>query len=139
MKIETLFQISKLDQSPIIVNGQVFTYKATGNTRAVFENEDRTYVVKVDLNRIDGNFYNQEEFEVYQTANEVKKSQLAETILLENGYIMQEWLNTLDDNRFDKRRLTFEEIRFAASCRSEVGFDKDGNLKCFDLPEYKKY
>lgn len=139
MKIETLFQNSKLDQSPIIVNGQVFTYKATGNTRVVFENEDRTYVVKVDLNRIDGNFYNQEEFEHYQSANETKKLQLAETILLENGYIIQEWLNTLDDDRFEKRRFTFEEIRFAASCRSEVGFDKNGNLKCFDLPEFKKY
>lgn len=124
---------------PIVVNGQIFSYKATGMTRIVYENKDKTLVVKKCISDYRDNFYNNEEFEYYQNADEVAKKQLAETFLNENGLIVQEWLYTLDDNRFEKPRLSFEQIRFANSCRKEVGFDKNGNLKCFDLPEYKKY
>lgn len=31
------------------------------------------------------------------------------------------------------------QIQFAGKCRDEVGWDKDGNLKCFDLDEYRKW
>lgn len=125
----------------IIVNGEAFTFKATGLTRRVFENADKTKVVKVPVEKYSQHF-NDDERDIWDNASEEKRKELATTEMLPNGYIMQEYLHSLDDpNTADwlGRIMTMKEIRFADSCRSDVGFDKDGNLKCFDLEEYKKY
>lgn len=125
----------------IIVNGEAFTYKAMGNTRKVFVNADKTKVIKIPIGYSYQNF-NQEEIDLFERANEEKRKEIAHTEMLESGYIMQEYLHTLDDpDTFDwlGRIMTMKEIRFADSCRSDVGYDKDGNLKCFDIHEYKKY
>lgn len=125
----------------IIINGEIFTYKNTGLTRRVFVNKDKTKVVKI-LVSDDRFHFNTEEAEIWNKATEERRKEFAKTELLETGEIVQEFLYTLDDPATMKwlgRALTMKEIRFAASCRNDVGFDKDGNLKCFDLHEYKKY
>lgn len=125
----------------IIVNGEAFTFKATGLTRRVFVNADKTKVIKVPVKTTYQHF-NQEEIDIWEGTNDEHHKQMAETSILENGYIVQEYLHTLDDSTTAEwlgRRMTMKEIRFADSCRSDVGYDKDGNLKCFDLAEYKQY
>ena len=125
----------------IIVQGEVYTFKGTGLTRRVFANADKTKVVKVPV-KIDSFHWNTEEINCWNEADENTKSQMAETEILENGYIIQEYLHTIDDEGTPEwlgRHMTMAEIRFAKECRNDVGYDKDGNLKCFDLHEFKKY
>jgi hypothetical protein len=125
----------------IIVNGETFTYKSSGLTRRVFANASKTQVVKVPITYFD-QVQNNEEIEIFKNASDEKKGLIAHTEILDNGYIVQEYLQTLDDPTTEewlKRPMTMSEIRFANSCRRDVGFDKDGVLKCFDLPEYKQY
>lgn len=129
------------DDDVIIVNGEVFTYKASGLTRRVYQNKDKTKVIKIALQ---DSYYqnNLEEFEIYKKASDKVKAQMAETKLLPNGYIEQEFLWTLNDPLTESmvtREITMEEIRFARSCREDVGFDKNGVMKCHDLEEFKKY
>ncbi len=129
------------DVDVILVNGEAFTFKSSGITRRVFANADKTKVIKVLVEKHSFDF-NKEEQKEWDNASEEKRKQLAQTRLLENGYIEQEYLHTLDDEttaEWLKRPLTMSEIRFAQSCRNDVGFDADGNLKCFDLHEYKQY
>lgn len=125
------------EKDVIVINGEIFTYKSSGITRKVYANESKTKVVKVCIER--GNYFNQEEIDIYTSVSD--KSQLAETKLLDNGYIEQEFLHTLDDEETFKLfpNMTNEQIRFARSCRGDVGFDKNGVLKCHDLEEFKKY
>jgi len=135
-------QLSKeRDEDVIIVNGEAFTYKASGLTRRVYQNADKTKVIKIAL-RTSYQYNNLEEVKIYENASEKVKSQMAETRLLDNGYIEQEFLWTLDDPLTDTmitRDITVEEIRFARSCRNDVGFDKNGVMKVHDLEEYLKY
>ena len=129
------------DNDVIIVNGEAFTYKSSGLTRRVYANKDKTFVIKIPLKE-SYSYCNKEEISIYENASEKTKSQMAETQILPNGYIMQEFLWSLDDPLTDgviTRKITAEEIRFARSCREDVGFDKDGVMKCFDLEEFKKY
>jgi hypothetical protein len=123
----------------ILVNGEVFAFKADGLTRRVFANADKTKVVKVCFAR--GNYFNQEELNLFTQANDKKKAELADTKMLDNGYIEQEYLITLDMPEADEliKNLTPEQIAFARSCRGDVGFDKNGVLKCHDIEEYRKY
>lgn len=129
------------DTDIIIVNGEVFTYKASGLTRRVYQNKDKTKVIKIALQ--ESYYYNNtEEASIYNSMSENVRAQMAETKLLDNGYIEQEFLWTLDDPLTESmitRDITIEEIRFARSCRNDVGFDKNGVMKCHDLEEYKKY
>lgn len=125
----------------IIVNGEAFYYKASGITRRVFANKEKTKVIKVPVER-DAFRWNEEEIRCWNEANEQTRLELASTKLLENGYIEQEYLHTLDDPSTEDwlgRPMTMKEIRLAKSCRQDVGYDKDGNLKCFDLHEYKQW
>ncbi len=145
MNIEKIIQADKdsLENNAdiIIVNGEAFTFKNSGLTRRVFVNADKSKVVKV-LVKGNSKDYNKEEIECWNGASDTVKKELAETELLDNGYIMQEYLHTLDDPETANwlgRSLTMKEIRLAGSCRNDVGFDKDGNMKCFDLHEYKQY
>lgn len=125
----------------ILVNGEAFTYKNSGLTRRVFESKDKTLVVKVPIEP-DYQRHNDNEATLWNEASEEVRSQLAETQRLSNGYILQEYLHTLDDDSTEEwlgRPMTNKEIRFAASCRNDVGYDANGVLKCFDYDEFKQY
>lgn len=129
------------DADAIIVNGEVYTFKATGLTRRVFANEDKTKVIKVPV-KLNTFHFNDEEMKCWNNASEEIRLELASTKILENGYIEQEYLHTLDDKSTEEwlgRPMTQKEIRFGNSCRQDVGYDKDRNIKCFDLHEYKQY
>lgn len=145
MKIEYNIDYEQFSQEnqadAVIVNGEVFTYKNSGLTRRVFVNADKTKVVKIPVHANSFHF-NTQEIDAWNDASEEVKKELAETQILENGYIIQEYLHTFDDKDTGEwlgRDLTMKELRFGKSCRDDVGFDKDGNLKCFDLHEYKLY
>lgn len=142
-KIEQINTIeNKTNFDCIYVEGEVFTYKSSGLTRKVYENADRTFVIKIHVDNNERVDWNEREQKVWDEAHDIDKQNMAQTQLLKNGYIKQEFLYSLDDERtkdFIQRDLTMKEIRFAQSCRNDVGFDKDGNLKCFDLEEYKNY
>lgn len=144
-KIEQLINVntatveSKADV--IIVNGEAFTYKNTGLTRRVFENKEKTLIIKVPIHTYDQR-HNDKEAELWEEADEETRSQLAETKRLANGFILQEYLHTLDDTDTKdwlNRPMTMVEIRFATSCRNEVGYDANGTLKCYDYDEFKAY
>lgn len=129
------------DADVIVVNGEIFTYKNTGLSRRVFVNKEKTHVIKVPVKKHSQHF-NDEEVELWEAASEERRKEYATTEILPNGYIKQEFLHTLDDAETEKwlgRNLTMKEVRFARSCREDVGFDKEGNLKVYDLHEYKKY
>lgn len=129
------------DSDVIIVNGEAFTYKASGLTRRVYSNKDKTFVIKIPLKE-SYSYANKEEVEIYKQAEEKVKIKMAKTEILPNGYIKQEFLWTLDDPLTDEmitKDISLEEIRFARSCRNDVGFDKNGVMKCHDLEEYRKY
>ena len=125
----------------ILVNGEAFTYKNSGLTRRVFVNEAKTLIVKTPITKYD-QAHNDEEARLWEEADEETRSQLAETQRLSNGYILQEFLQTLDDETTEEwlnRPMSMSEIRFATSCRNEVGYDTNGKLKCYDYDEFKKY
>lgn len=125
----------------VVVNGEPFFYKNSGLTRRVFANKEKTKVVKIPVDKF-GQSYNDQEFDIWSKANLEKQAKLAQTEIQENGYIIQEYLHTIDDPETPlwlERDMTQEEIRFSKSCRSDVGYDKEGNLKCYDLHEYNQY
>jgi len=141
MKIEYKINHEQFSQENkadlVIINGEIFTYKNTGLTRRVFVNDDKTKVVKIPvyLNSFD---FNTEENECWVNASENVKSEMANTQILDNGYIIQEFLHTLDDENTEEwlgRDMSMKEISFAKSCRNDVGYDENGKLKCFDLNE----
>lgn len=135
-------QKDRADKNGVIVyNNEIYVYKNSGFTRHVYANEDKTKVIKVPV-EMRGAHWNETEIAIWDEASYEKRQQLAYTELLPMGWIQQEYLHTLDDESTESwlgRILTMEEIRFASSCRNDVGFDADGNLKCFDLHEYKNY
>jgi hypothetical protein len=144
-KIEQVIDInqatveSKADA--IMVNGHLFLYKNTGLTRRVFVNKELGIVVKVPITEHDRR-YNQKEADLWESMNDEKRKTFAETKILPNGFVIQEFLHTIDDEETAEwlgRSLTMDEIMFSGQCRNEVGFDKDGNLKCYDFDEYMKY
>jgi len=144
-KIEHIINVStatvESKADVIIVNGEAFTYKNTGLTRRVFENKDKTLIIKVPVEK-EYQRHNDNEAELWEQATEEERSQLAETKRLSNGYILQEYLHTLDDKDTEAwlgRPMTMAEIRFATSCRNDVGYDENKNLKCYDYDEFKQY
>ena len=144
-KIEQIVNVStatvESTADVILVNNEVFTYKNTGLTRRVFANKDKTLVVKVPI-QVDFQRHNDNEATLWNEASDEVRLQLAETQRLSNGYILQEYLHTLDDKETQEwlgRPMTNKEIRFATSCRNEVGYDANGVLKCFDYDEFKQY
>ena len=118
----------------VLYKSEVFTYFDEGLTRWVLTNEDKTKVVKF-LKDPHGPAYNTQEVDAYDSASEKAKLELAET--KGDAFIVeQEFCNPI---KWDDRDLTLPQVLFARSCRNEVGWDADGNLKCFDLDEYRKY
>jgi len=127
---------SRIEESVIFYNNEIYTYWDSGLTRYVFVNEDKTKVVKL-LIESKTHDYNKEEFEIYVNASDEKKKELAKTTLGINGlFIEQEFCNPI---KLDARKLTIPQMLFARKCRNEVGWTADGNLVCFDLDEYKKW
>ena len=140
MKIEHVLQQERLDRTiekkVILYKGEAYTYYDTGNTRYVFVNDSKTRVIKL---LIDQNYkdFNLEEIEIYKNASNETRKEMAETVMNYDGLVVeQEYCIPL---KWDDRKMTMQQILFAKSCRNEVGWDKDGNLKCFDLDEYKRY
>jgi hypothetical protein len=138
MKIEAIInrEISEdITSKVILYNNEPFTYFDSGLTRYVFTNKDRTKVIKILIN--DDHNYNLEEFEIYSSSKDSVKEQMAKTELTHSGMIIeQEFCLPI---KFYDRQMTLQEIKFALSCRNEVGWNKDGKLVCFDLDEFKKY
>jgi hypothetical protein len=118
----------------IFYRGEVWNYYDMGLTRVVYANEDKTRVVKFLIDEFGIN-HNRIESDIYLNAND--KSELAKTVLLEDGFIVeQEFVLPI---KFSDKELTLKQIQFAGKCRDEVGWDSEGNLKCFDLSEYKQW
>lgn len=132
--LERKVTISEAKQMVISHKGELFTFFDEGNTRHVFTNKDRTKVIKI-LQRDCGIDYNQEEIDIYQSALESEKEQMAQTSFV-NGIIEQEFVTPI---KFGGKRLSIKEKLFASKCRNEVGWNNEGNLVCFDLDEYLKY
>lgn len=140
MKIEQVIQMDKIDKSitsqAIIYKDEVYTYFDSGLTRHVFVNPDKTKVIKILIDKYSKE-YNEEEVEIYLNASEERRKEMAKTSTTYDGFVVeQEYCNPI---KFDDRKMTIPQMLFASSCRNEVGWDKDGNLKCFDLDEYKKW
>jgi len=136
VKIEQILEIDKRDnkQDVILYKGEAWCYFDSGLTRHVFTNKNKTKVIKFLIEKDHYNF-NKEEFDVYEKAKD--RQYLAFTTLELNGNIIeQEFCNPI---KFDERKLTMKQMLFANRCRNEVGWDKYGNLKCFDLSEYNQY
>lgn len=144
-KIEQIINIDNAQISfkadAVFINNEVFTFKNTGLTRCVYENKDKTLVIKVPV-MPHHQKHNDNEAKLWEEADEERRKELAETKILSNGYILQEYLHTMDDpdtKTWLGRKMTMAEIRFASSCRNDVGYDTEGNLKCYDYDEFKQY
>lgn len=118
----------------IMYQGETYSYFDEGCTRFVFSNPDRTKVIKLEKEKM-RNSFNELEAEIYEDASDEDKALMAKTKMID-GFIEQEFCLPI---KFGGIKLTMPQIRFASSCRNEVGWDKDGNLVCFDLDEFKKY
>ena len=132
--IENKISLSDAMDMAIMYQGEVFSYFDEGFTRYVFTNKDKTKVIKLHKERR-GKDYNQDEADIYKNSNDEERKQMAIT-KLENGFIEQEFVLPI---KFGGKKLTMEQIRFAGSCRNEVGWTKENTLVCYDLDEYKKY
>lgn len=117
----------------IMHQGEIFTYFDEGLTRFVFVNEDKTKVIKLEKEKR-GTHFNNLEDEIYRNASEENRKLMAETKLI-NGFIEQEYVEPI---KFGSKKLSMSQIRFAQSCRNEVGWRGD-DLVCYDLDEFKKY
>ena len=138
----TVVTTKEVKADALFHNGEVWKFHDTGLTRRVFVNEDRTRVIKVPVTKMDYE-HNAKEAEAWESMSEERRKEFAECKLLENGWLEMEFLTTLKDpavfDTFGHVEMTAEKMQFAASCRNEVGFDKEGNLKCFDYDEYRRY
>jgi hypothetical protein len=125
---------NEMGYNHILYDGEVYGYYDEGLTRRVYVNSDRTRVIKVLIN-VDGINYNQEEHEIYLKSG--NKDEMAYTEISSDGMvIIQEYVMPIKKYEFD---LTLKDIKFALSCRNEVGLNSDGKLVCYDLSEYRKY
>lgn len=133
-RLEIIREERENHNQDVLYKGELYTYFDEGLTRKVYANADKTKVIKF-LHNEDGLNYNIEEFEVYEKSTE--KNKLAITQISEdNRIIEQEFVLPI---KYSKKELTMSEIRFAGRCRHEVGWNKEGNLVCFDLSEFNKY
>lgn len=129
--MENKISLDEARSMVIMYQGEIFTYFDEGSTRYVFKNDDKTKVIKLLKTDI-GKDYNKDEAEIYHNATDQQKNEMAVTKLV-GGFIEQEFVEPI---KFAGKKLTMEQIRFANSCRKEVGWTKDGRLVCFDLDDY---
>jgi hypothetical protein len=132
--LEHEFTLQQAKSMVIMHKGEAYTFFDQGNTRHVFVNADSTKVIKI-LQRDTGLDYNSEEVNIYQNADDEDKAKMVKSEL-SNGMVEQEFVTPI---KFGGKRLSIAEKLFASKCRNEVGWDKDGNLRCYDLDEYLKY
>lgn len=132
--IENKIDLEEARSMVIMHNNEAFTFFDEGCTRYVYKNASETLVIKIDKTR-GSNMWNQKEIEIYQNATEENKKQMTPTRMVGN-VIEQDFCEPI---QYAGIKLSMDQIRFAQSCRGEVGWDKDGNLVCFDLDEFKKY
>jgi hypothetical protein len=138
--------VKEVKGDAVFHNGEVFTFHDTGLTRRVYVNADRTKVLKVPVSLLDYE-HNRHEAESWENMSEEKRQEFAECKLLSNGWLEMEFLVTLKElsenekvaEEWSHLELSAEDMAFAASCRNEVGFDKDGKMKCYDYDEYRRY
>lgn len=131
--VEQKVTVEEASSMVIMHQGELFNYFDEGHTRFVFTNEDKSKVIKLEKSKRD-NHFNELEDEIYKNASTEDKELMAETKMVD-GIIEQEFVMPI---KFAGKRLSMEQIRFAQSCRNEVGWKGD-KLVCFDLDEYKKY
>lgn len=131
--VEQKVTLEEASSMAIMHQGEIFTYFDEGLTRFVFANDDKTKVIKLEKTKRD-NHFNELEDEIYRNASQDNRELMADTKLVD-GFIEQEFVMPI---KFGGRRLSMEQIRFASSCRNEVGWKGD-KLVCFDLDEFKKY
>lgn len=126
--------LTKIEARKLILlhENDVFHYFDEGCTRFVFKNDDKTKVLK--LEKDSSNRANYFEDKLYEESDQ--KDKLAKTKLLPNGFIEQEFCLPI---KYGGKKLNDEQKEFAWSCRNEVGWNKDGELVCFDLDEFMKY
>jgi len=132
MKLEINWGDELKGESSVLYKGEVWDYFDEGLSRKVYVNAERTKVVKFLIEPM-GVDYNEIENRIYQTAS--SKEELAHTQLVD-GVIEQEFLEPI---KWSNREMNLLQIQFSGKCRDEVGWDKNGVLKCFDLDEYKKW
>lgn len=126
--------ISEAKQMVLLHEGEIYTYFDKGCTRFVYTNEENTKVLKMNIG--DCINYNEDEVKIYENASDEDKKRMAKPILLSNGIVEQEFCLPI---KYGGMKLTPEQRSFASQCRSEVGWNDDGELLCFDLDEYMKY
>lgn len=131
--MENKITAHEASEMSIMHQGEIYSYFDEGCTRYVFTNEDKTKVIKLEKERRN-NHFNELEDEIYKNASEENKKLMAETKMI-NGFIEQEFVLPI---KFGGKKLTMEQVRFAQSCRNEIGW-KGENLVCYDLDEFKKY
>lgn len=132
--IETQIKLSEARSMVILHKGEIYEFFDEGTTRHVFVNKHETKVIKI-LKSKTGFDYNTEEAKIYNKANEADKKEMAKTEIFHN-IIEQEFCTPI---KFGGKKLNPTQRIFANQCRNEVGWDKDNNLVCFDLDEFKKY
>lgn len=131
---ETIRSSDQLGYDHVLYKGEIYQYYDEGLTRRVYVNSDKTRVIKVLISD-DSINYNGEEYDIY--INSSNKGDMVHTEISEDGMIVeQEYVTPL---KWYDGKLGFRDIKFAMSCRNEVGINKDGKVLCFDLSEYKKY
>lgn len=137
--IENVISFNELKKSNdvVIYKNEVFYYFDTGLSRKVYVNEEKTKVIKIEIN--DYPYHNKKEFEIYKNSNQKDLMCFTEYVN-ELNIIIQDFVIPLKfANETLKSKLTIKDFVFASSCRNEVGFDKNNKLICFDLDEFKKY
>lgn len=132
--LENKITLQQAKEMTILHKGELYTFFDEGNTRHVFANADKTRVIKILQNDI-GTDYNTEEVRIYENASDEDKANMVKSEL-SCGMVEQEFVTPI---KFGGKRLTIPQKLFASKCRNEVGWDKDGNLVCYDLDEYMKY
>ena len=131
--VEKKITVEEACKMAIIHQGEIFEYFDEGCTRYVFTNKDKTKVIKLEKDNRE--IWNKKEIDIYTNASEEEKKLMAKTIMI-NGFIEQEFCLPI---KFGGKKLSMSQIRFAQSCRNEVGWTKEDELVCFDLDEYKNY
>jgi hypothetical protein len=141
MKIEHVIGEDKkisdsIKKQAIFYKGETYIYFDSGLTRYVFVNANKTKVIKILIDQRCKD-YNEEEVNMYNNASDEQRDEMAKTVSTYDGYVVeQEFCNPI---KWDEREMTIKQMKFAASCRQEVGWTADGRLVCFDLDEYKKW
>lgn len=110
------------DKLVIKYNNEDFKLFASGNTRKVYVNKNKTFVIKVPVNKLYN--LNINEYNVYKNSKD--KQYYAECKLIENNWLLMEYIDPIIDNNFNYPEWV-GNIK-------QVGFDKNKNLKFYDYP-----